>query len=134
MTNGEYQPPPPQYAPQQYAPQPKGELADHFVGKGKLSLFLIAGALCLFIGVLFLDLNNSGLLNGGDEAIAFLGNILFDLGFIAIIILLFLGGILREDVPENTRSHMIRAGGFALGLYILAWMFRAVSLGGGYYF
>jgi hypothetical protein len=135
MTNGEQQPPPPAYAPQQYVPEPKGELADHFIGKGKLSLFLILGALCLFVGVLFLNLIFSGLLEGDTRAISFLGNLLFDLGFIAIITLLFLAGIMREDIADNARGHMIRAAGFGLGIYILVWMVRIASgLFNPYYF
>jgi hypothetical protein len=86
----------------------------------------------LFIGVLFLDLCNSSLITGDTRAIIFLGNILFDLGFIVIIILLFLAGIMRADIADTARGHMIRAAGFALGLYVLTWIIRFVSLGSSY--
>ena len=124
---GDYQQPAPQ--PVQHYPQYayRGNIATQLAGRGRLSVFLFLGALLLFIGVMFLNLCFSGLIEGDVRALIFIGNILFELGFIAIISLLFLGGISREDLPENTRAHLIRAAGFGLGLYILTWTFRILG-------
>ena len=124
---------PPQYQQPQYAAAPaqSPNLADHFVAKGKLSLFLMLGALFLFIGVLFLDLCHSGLLDGDISAIIFLGTLVTDLGFIVILTLLFLGGLTRTDLADNTRGMMVRAAGFGLGIYIISWAIRIMT--GGFF-
>lgn len=132
MNDQTYQAPPPQYQPQPPAEQyrqpvyetPKTNISDHFVGKGKLSLFLMMGALFLFIGILFLDLCFSGLLSGDISALIFLGELITDLGFIMMLTLLTLGGVTRDDLPENTRGTMLRAAGFGWGLYIVSWAVR----------
>jgi len=126
MGDQPYQQPAPQYPQQQYQ-QATTNLADHFVGKGKLSLFLMLGAMLLFIGVLFLDLCYSGMLSGDISAIVFLGTLVVDLGFIVILTLLTLGGITREDLTENTRGMMLRAAGFGIGLYVISWAFRIMG-------
>jgi hypothetical protein len=119
----------PQYQQPQFTPAAQPAIADHFVAKGKLSLFLMLGALVLFIGALILDLCFSGMLSGDISAIYFLGQLLTDMGTIVILTLLILGGITREDLPENTRGTMMRAAGFGLGLYIMSWAIRGM-LGG----
>ena len=117
------QPPPPQQHLQPQYQQEKPDISDHFVGKGKLGLFLMIGALFLFIGVLFLDLCYSGLLDDTD-ALIFLGSLVIDLGFIVILTLMILAGVTREDLSDNTRGTLLKAAGFGLGLYILSWAIR----------
>ncbi len=128
MTEETYQPPQQQYQQPQYQQpqyqQTKPNITDHFVEKGKLSLFLVLGALFLFIGVMFLNLCYSGLLSGDIRVLVFLGTLITDLGFIVILTLLILGGITREDLSDNTRGTMLRAAGFGLGLYIISWAVR----------
>ncbi len=137
MTEEYQQPPPPQQyqpAPQPYQPQPKAELTDHFVGEGKLGMFLMLGTMILLIGALILNMCYSNLLDGDIRAILFIGALLVDVGIIAIIILLILGGIQRDDMNESVRSMMLRAAGFALGLYVLAWSIRIMTGSGiGFY-
>lgn len=123
MTEQTYQQPPPQIQQPQYQ-QEKPDISEHFVGKGKLGLFIMLGALLLVIGVLFLDLCYSGLLSGDISALIFLGTLVTDLGFIVILILMILGGVTREDLSDNTRGTMLRAAGFGLGLYIISWAIR----------
>ena len=125
MTDQTYQQPPPQQhvAQPQYA-QPKTDISEHFVGKGKLGLFIMLGALFLFLGVLFLDMCYSGMLSGDISALIFLGTLVTDLGFIVILTLMILAGVTREDMSDNTRGTMLRAAGFGLGLYIISWAIR----------
>ena len=123
MGDQPYQQPATQYPQQQYQ-QATTNLSDHFVGKGKLSLFLLLGALILLVGAMLLDLCYSGLLSGDISAIVFLGTLVIDLGFIAILTLLTLGGITRTDLAENTRGMMLRAAGFGIGIYIFSWAIR----------
>ena len=125
MTDQTYQAPPPQ--PQYQQPIQQSQTAnihDHFVGPGKLGLFLMLSAGMLALGALILDLCFSGMLTGDIDAIRFLGTLLVDLGIIAILTLLIIGGITRTDLAESTSSHMLRAAGFGLGLYVLAWSLR----------
>ncbi len=129
MGDQPYQQPAQQYPQQQYQQGP-ANLADHFVGKGKLCLFLMLGALLLFVGVLFLDLCYSGLLSGDISAIIFLGTLVTDLGFIVILTLLTLAGITRTDLAENARGMMLRGAGFGLGIYIISWAIRIMFQGG----
>ncbi len=137
MTEEYQQPPPPQQqyqpAPQQFQPQPKVELTDHFVGEGKLGMFLMLGALVLFIGAMILNLCYSGILDGDIRSLRFIGALLVDMGIIVIITLLILGGIQRDDMNESVRSMMLRAAGFGLGLYVLAWSIRIMT-GSGFGF
>ena len=111
--NDQYQQPAPQpqYQQPQYS-QEKPDISEHFVGKGKLGLFIMLGALLLIIGVLFLDLCYSGMLTGDISALIFLGTMVTDLGFIVILTLMILAGINREDLSDNTRGTMLRAAGF----------------------
>ena len=129
MTEQTYQPPPPQiHQPQQQA---NVNLYDHFVGPGKLGLFLLLGAGAMALGVLILDMCFSGMLDGDIRVIIFLGEMLLDIGIIAIFALLLIGGVTRTDIAEATRSHMLRAAGFGLGIYVLAWALRILSGGLG---
>ena len=123
MGDQPYQQPPPQYGPQYQQPQ-KMNIYDHFVGPGKLGLFLLISAGVMALGVLILDMCFSGMLDGDIRAIIFLGELLLDLGIIAIVSLLIIGSIVRTDLGDATRTHMMRAAGFALGLYVLAWAIR----------
>ena len=83
------------------------------------------------LGVLILDMCFSGMLDGDIRAIIFMGELLLDVGIIAILALLLVGGVTRTDLAETTRSHMIRAAGFGLGLYVIAWALRILSGGLG---
>ena len=125
MTDQTYQQPPPQPHVQQpqYTPA-KVDISENFVGKGKLGLFIMLGALFLFLGVLFLDMCYSGMLSGDISALIFLGTLVTDLGFIVILTLMILAGVTREDLSDNTRGTLLRAAGFGLGLYILSWAIR----------
>ena len=125
MTDQTYQQPPPQPHVQQpqYTPA-KVDISENFVGKGKLGLFIMLGALFLFLGVLFLDMCYSGMLSGDISALIFLGTLVTDLGFIVILTLMILAGVTREDMSDNTRGTLLRAAGFGLGLYILSWAIR----------
>jgi len=123
MNDQTYQQPTPQYQPQPQYQQPKN-ITDHFVEKGKLGLFLMMGALFLFIGILFLDMCYSGMLSGNITALIFLGTLVVDIGFIVILTLLLLGGITREDLSDNTRGTMLRAAGLGLAFYIISWAAR----------
>ncbi len=97
-------------------------------------MFLMLGALVLFIGALILNLVYSNLIDGDYRAIMFIGALLVDMGIIVIIILLILGGIQRDDMNEAVRSMMLRAAGFGLGLYVLAWSIRIMTGSGiGFY-
>lgn len=130
MTDQTYQAPPPQVQPQYQQPA-STNLYDHFVGPGKLGLFLLFGAGAMALGVLILDMCFSGMLDGDIRAIIFLGELLLDVGIIAILTLLLIGGVTRTDLAETTRSHMLRAAGFGLGLYVIAWALRILSGGLG---
>ena len=116
------QPPPPQIQPQYQ--QPTTNIYDHFVGVGKLGLFLLLSAGLLALGVIMLDMCFSGILSGDISALIFIGEILTDLGIIAILTLLTIAGVTRTDLPENTSSTMLKAAGFGLGLYIMSWAVR----------
>ena len=130
MTDQTYQQPPPQQQYQQPIQQSQtANIHDHFVGPGKLGLFLMLSAGMLALGALILDLCFSGMLTGDIDAIRFLGTLVVDLGIIAILTLLIIGGITRTDLAESTSSHMLRAAGFGLGLYVLAWSLR-MGVGG----
>ena len=108
------QQPQPMYHPQ---PQLKPEISDIFVGKGKLDLFLLGSALMMLLGLLFLDLLNSGAADSSD-ALLFMGYLLFHLGIIGLIGLLTVAGIVREDIPETTRTMMIRTSGLIAAAFI----------------
>ena len=123
MTDQTYQAPPPQIQQPQYQQQ-SANIYDHFVGSNKLGLFLLLGAGAMALGALILDMCFSGMLDGDIRAIIFLGEMLLDIGIIAILSLLLIGGIIRTDLAETIRSHMLRAAGFGLGLYVLAWAIR----------
>lgn len=132
MNDQTYQPPQqaPYQAPAQTFQQPtKPNLYDHFVGPGKLGLFLLLSAGMMALGTLILNMCFSGMLDGDIRAIIFLGEMLLDIGIIAILSLLLIGGVTRADLAEATRSHMLRAGGFGLGLYVVAWSLRMMSGG-----
>ncbi len=129
MTEQTYQPPPPQTQPQYQ--QQSVNLYDHFVGPNKLGLFLLLGAGAMVLGALILDMCFSGMLDGDIRVVIFLGEMLLDIGIIAILSLMLIGGITRTDLAETTRSHMLRAAGFGLGIYVLAWALRILSGGLG---
>ena len=131
MTEQTYQPPPPQIQQPQYQQPANTNIYDHFVGSNKLGLFLLLGAGAMALGVLILDMCFSGMLDGDIRAVIFLGELLLDVGIIAILALLLIGGVTRTDLAEATRSHMLRAAGFGLGLYVIAWALRILSGGLG---
>ena len=130
MTDQTYQqPPPPQY--QQPVQQSQTtNIYDHFVGPGKLGLFLLLSAGILALGALILDMCFSGMLTGDIDVILFLGTLLIDVGIIAILTLLIIAGVTRTDLAESTSSHMLRAAGFGIGLYVLSWALRMMLSGG----
>lgn len=130
MTDQTYQAPPPQTQPQYQQPA-NVNLYDHFVGPNKLGLFLLLGAGAMVLGALILDMCFSGMLDGDIRVVIFLGEMLLDIGIIAILSLMLIGGITRTDLAETTRSHMLRAAGFGLGIYVLAWALRILSGGLG---
>ena len=73
MTDQTYQQPPP---PQMHQPVQQSQttnIYDHFVGPGKLGLFLLLGAGAMALGVLILDMCFSGMLDGDIRVIVFLG-------------------------------------------------------------
>ena len=109
------QQPQPMYPPQH--PQQKSEISDIVVGKGKLDLFLLGSTLMMFLGLLFLDLLRSGAADSSD-ALLFLGYLLFHVGVIGLIGLLAVAGIVREDIPETTRTMMIRTSGLIAAAFI----------------
>ncbi len=117
---GNYQQPAPvpQHQPV-YPQQAKPEISDMIVGKGKLDLFLMGGGLLILLGLLFLDLLRSGAVDP-SETLSFLGLVLFHTGIIALISLLLVAGIVRDDIPENTRTMMIRASGLIAAAFIFA--------------
>ena len=122
MTQQEnFQPPQPhaqQPQPMYQAPlQTKPEISDIFVGKGKLDLFLLGSTLMLLLGLLFLDLLNSGAADSSD-ALLFMGYLLFHVGIVGLIGLLVVAGIVREDIPEGTRTMMIRVSGLIAAAFI----------------
>ncbi|MCK5039170.1 MAG: hypothetical protein KAS16_08745 [Thermoplasmata archaeon] len=121
MTQQEnFQPPQPHAQQPQHmyqAPQAKPEISDMFVGKGKLDLFLLGSTLMLLLGLLFLDLLNSGAADSSD-ALLFMGYLLFHVGIVGLIGLLVVAGIVREDIPEGTRTMMIRVSGLIAAAFI----------------
>ena len=121
MTQQEnFQPPQPHVQQPQHmyqAPQAKPEISDMFVGKGKLDLFLLGSTLMLLLGLLFLDLLNSGAADS-SEALLFMGYLLFHVGIVGLIGLLVVAGIVREDIPEGTRTMMIRVSGLIAAAFI----------------
>ena len=125
MNDQKYQPPQ-QYQPpaQPYQQPAKMNLYDHFVGPGKLGLFLLLSAGLLALGVLILDLTFSGMLSDGIDVLLFLGTLMIDLGIISILTLLLIGGITRNDLAEKAQATLLRAAGFGLGIYILTWALR----------
>jgi len=129
--SGQYQPPP-QYGapPPQYMPQEKQGIQDMFIAKDKLGLFLLLGIGILLIGALLINICLSGLLDGDIRVIILLGYLALDMGFIVIITLLMLTGIFREDFNERTRAAIVRAAGFAFGLYIVSWTMRMAMVMG----
>ena len=98
-------------------PQHKPEISDMFVGKGKLDLFLLGSTLMMLLGLLFLDLLNSGAADSSD-ALLFMGYLLFHVGIVGLIGLLVVAGIVREDIPEATRTMMIRVSGLIAAAFI----------------
>ena len=122
------QPQQPIYQPH---PQPKSEISDIFVGKGKLDLFLLGSSLMLLLGLLFLDLLNSGAADSSD-ALLFMGYLLFHVGVVGLISLLAVAGIIREDIPESTRTMMIRVSGLIAAAFIfgtiLLWNLGRISM------
>ncbi len=108
------QPPQPIYPAQ---PQPKSEISDIVVGKGKLDVFLLGSVLMMLLGLLFLDLLRSGAADSSD-VLLFLGYLLFHVGVIGLIGLLAVAGIVREDIPEITRTMMIRTSGLIAAAFI----------------
>ncbi len=85
-------------------------------------MFLIFGAFFLFLGLLFLDLMLSGLVR--ESAVWFIGELLVHMGIVVMITLLMVAGIIRDDLPQETRNHMIRAAGFVTAAFVVMLFIR----------
>ena len=114
-----------------YQQQPKPEISDMIVGKGKLDLFLLGSAVMLLLGLLFMDLLRSGAADH-SEALWFMGYLLFHVGIVGFIALLMVGGIVRVDIPETTRTMMLRAAGLITAAFVFATALGFLSFGGYY--
>lgn len=114
-----------------YQQQPKPEIAEMVVGKGKLDLFLLGSAILLLLGLLFMDLLRSGAADY-SEALLFLGYLLFHVGVIGLISLLMVGGIVRVDIPETTRTMMLRASGLITAAFVFATALGFLGMGSFY--
>jgi uncharacterized membrane-anchored protein len=118
-----YQQPPPQQYHQQPVYQQKQGIESIFVAKDKLGLFMILCGALFFIGMMLLDLMASYLVDG-EEVIYFLAYLMVDLGIIGMIILLLVGGIYREDMPEKVRTRMILVAGFIIIMFVIVYLSR----------
>jgi len=116
----------PQQQPQPFQPYPKQGIENMFVGKDKLGLFMILCGALFFIGIMLLDLMASGLVDP-ESAIYFLAYLMIDLGIIGMIILLLVGGIYREDMPEKVRTRMILVAGFIIIMFVIVYLSRGIS-------
>jgi hypothetical protein len=111
------------YPPQPYPAEKKG-LETFFIAKDKIGLFLFLCAGLVIIGMLLLDLMASSLVDP-DEAIWFLGMLAVDVGIVATITLVLVGGICRDDLPEKTRNGMIMAAAIITVVFVIVYMSRA---------
>jgi hypothetical protein len=128
--SGQYYPPQQQpqgqqpYTPPHVYPVEKKGIETFFIAKDKIGLFLFLCAGMVVVGMLLLDLMSSGLVDG-DEVILFLGMLAVDVGIMAIIALVLVGGICREDLPEKTRNGMILAAAIITVVFVIVYMSRA---------
>lgn len=136
MSGQNYQPQQPMYQPQPpYQPQPQKGLETHFIAKEKIGLFLMLCAAMVVVGFLLLDLINSGLVDDSIDVILFLGMLAVDAGMIALITLLLVSGVCRDDLPEKVRTWLIFVAGLLMVFFIIVYIERSM-LGGifsGYY-
>jgi len=128
--SGQYYPPqqpqgqqPQPYTPAHVYPVEKKEIETFFIAKDKIGLFLFLCAGMVIVGMLLLDLMNSGLVDP-DEAILFLGMMAVDVGIVATITLVLVGGICRDDLPEKIRNGMILAAAIITVIFVIVYMSR----------
>jgi hypothetical protein len=115
------------YQPQpQYQPEPQKGLETHFIAKEKVGLFLMLCAAVILVGFLMLDLIASGLVDF-EEAILFLGMLAVDAGIVALITLILVSGVCREDLPEKVRTQLIFIAGVLMVFFIIVYLSRAVG-------
>jgi hypothetical protein len=116
------QQPHPYHPPHVYPVEKKG-IETFFIAKDKIGLFLFLTAGMVIVGMLLLDLMNSRLVDP-DEAILFLGMLAVDVGIVATVALVLVGGICRDDLPEKTRSGMILAAAIITVGFVIVYMSR----------
>ena len=124
--SGQYYPPqeqPHYQQPHAYAAEKKG-LETFFIAKDKIGLFLFLCAGMVLIGFLLLDLMASTLVDP-NEAIYFLGMLAVDVGIVAIITLLLVSGVCRDDLSEKVRNGMILASAIIMVVFVIVYISRA---------
>lgn len=130
--SGQYYPPQQQpqgqqsqpYAPAHAYPVEKKGIETFFIAKDKIGLFLFLTAGMIIVGMLLLDLIASGLVDF-EEAIVFLGMLAVDVGIVATVTLVLVGGVCRDDLPEKTRSGMVLAAAIITVVFVIVYMSRA---------
>lgn len=126
MSGQNYPPQPPQQP--YYPPQPQKGIETHFIAKEKIGLFLMLCAAVVLVGFLMLDLLASGLVDF-EEAILFLGMLAVDAGIVALITLILVAGVCRDDLPEKTRNGLIFVAGLLMVFFILVYIERSAFTG-----
>lgn len=125
-----YQQPPPQqqqyHQPPPVYQQEKPGIESIFIAKDKMGLFMILCGALFFIGIMLLDLMASGLVDY-EDVIYFLAYLMVDLGIIGLIILVLVGGIYREDLPEKVRTRMILVAGFIIIMFVIVYLVRSTG-------
>ena len=116
------QPAQPYHPPHAYPAEKKG-IETFFIAKDKIGLFLFLCAGMVVVGFLLLDLMASYLVDP-EEAILFLGMLAVDVGIIALITLILVSGICREDLAEKTRSWLIMAATILMVIFIVVYIER----------